>query len=76
MKTQQAVKELKEDVIAEEKEIFKKEKDRYCQMLQKVSEDSCKQMDNLKIVLKSRQKQRQENELKLRTMIEELMSEL
>ena len=45
-------------------------------MLQKVSEESCKQMDKLKIVLKSSQRQRQENQLKLKTMIEELMSEL
>ncbi len=56
--------------------MFSKEKDKYSEILKKISEDSIKEMDGLKGLLKTSQKQRQENEAKLKLMIENLILEL
>ena len=71
-KTQQTVKELKDEMIGEAKEEFKKEKLKYSQALNKLEDDTSKQIDTLRSYLKTNHKQRQEQESKLKIMIQNL----
>lgn len=72
-KTQQTLKELKEETIGEAKMMFKQEKERHLENLGKFNEDSTKELDNIKNLLKASQKQRQESESKLKLMIQGLV---
>ena len=58
-KTQQTFKELKEEMIGQAKEEFKKEKDQISQSLNKLEDETSKQIDTLRSHLKTNLKQRQ-----------------
>lgn len=74
--TEQTLKDLKEETINEARQMFAKEKEKYTTMLQKMTENSTKEMEKLRGLLKDSQKQRQQSENKLKVMIENLMAEL
>lgn len=60
-KTQAVLTELKEDVIGSAKDEFKKEKERQLQLLNKISDDSNKELERIRNLVRGGQKQKQDS---------------
>jgi len=76
LKTQASLSELKEEIIGESREMFAKERERQVQLLNKLAEDSSRELDGIRALAKASQKRRQEGEAKLKLMIQGLVEEV
>lgn len=56
--------------------MFAKEKEKQAQLLNKLAEDSNKEIDGIRALVRASQKQKQDNEAKLKLMIQGLVEEL